>query len=406
MKKIVFLTTRLPQPTNDGRSKTLEQYILLLTKHYEVDLISFNNNKSVDEQDKSIKSITLLKSPSFITKILNVITLSFFKKLPLQISAVYSKNNQKKFNQKINEIKPDVIICDMIRTSRFVMKLKYKCKTILDMDDILSKRYIQSQNKDNNPLGQLKESLPKIFVKLIEIFKLQRKILKFEGKRMKRMETNVCNYFDSVVLVSPIEVNNLSQVTNQNNIYCWPVAIKNTYLPTVNYDKQKLCFLGNMDVSQNQETLNYILTKIMPKLKKYKLIVVGKCSNESLKLFKSASNVLFTKEVDDVKPYVRDCLCLLAPIQYGSGIKIKILESMSLGVPVITSNIGVEGLNVTNGSNILIANSEDEYIQKIELLSNDVIRQEIANESVKYIEQNHSYSLSEKIIVDSIEKLW
>ncbi len=76
-------------------------------------------------------------------------------------------------------------------------------------------------------------------------------------------------------------------------------------------------------------------------------------------------NVKFTKAVDDINPYLSRCVALVAPIQYGSGIKIKIIEAMALGVPVITNQLGIEGLAVRNGIEIIVCNEPNEYVQAV-----------------------------------------
>lgn len=405
MKKVLFLTTRLPRPTNDGRSKTLDQYISILSQKYEVYLVSFNQNKDINKQDKNIKNIYILEYPPFIKKMTNVITLSILKNEPLQTAAVYSRKMQKKFNRILNEIKPDTIICDMIRTARFVIKSNYRCQTILDMDDVLSKRYLTSSENEKDPLGQLKDSMPSFFVKLISKLHLSKLILKFEYKKIRKKELKLPKLFNYTVLVSPLEVKQLKIDSNCENIYVWPVALNKVYEVVKDYDENLLCFLGNIDASQNQTTLKYILDEIMPNLSNKKLLVVGKCSDETFQLFKKYNTVTFTREVNDVREYVQKCLCLLAPIQYGSGIKIKILESMSYGVPVITSNIGIEGIEVIDEKNILIANTKKEYIAKVNLLLNKEFRENIANESIKYVKENHTYNIAEKIIINTIESL-
>lgn len=404
-KKVLFLTTRLPYPANDGRSVTLLQYLDMLSKYCDVAIVSFNNDKDVNNQPDYLEFVQVINYPSFLTKLWNVFSLSLLRGYPLQISGVYSKKSQKIFNKIVDDYKPDIIICDMLRTSLYLRKCPYKCEKILDMDDMLSNRYYLSINSNEDPLGQFKDSLPSFFVKLLNVFHLNKLMLKIEAKKMRKNELKAINYFSKIIFVSPIEVEKYNKLTNDNKAFSWPVCVKleNELENEVEIKKDTLCFLGNMDAVQNQSTLKYICDNIYPHFsKKYKILVVGKCSNENKKMFDEYDFLEFTGFVDSFVPYVKSSLCMIAPIQYGSGIKIKVLDGMKLGVPIITTNIGVEGLNVENGKNIFVVENDD-YSEIVDLLSNNLnMRNEIGKNAVSYILNNHSYKIGVKILLEKI----
>lgn len=407
MKKILFLTSRLPYPIDDGRSLTLKQYMDILSKHFQVAIVSLKGKKDSNNQPKYLQFVKKISYPSFIEKMKNVLCLSLFRGYPLQVSGVYSKKSQRIFNQIVEEYQPDIIICDMIRTSRYLRKCKYdKAMRILDMDDMLSKRYINSLKTKEDPLGQFKDMLPSFFLKFISIFHLNKFILKFEAKRMKKSEIKEVKYYDKVILVSPSETKRLNELTNTNKVVTWPVCIDSIGEETsVEFNKNQIAFLGNLDVSQNQSTLKYICENILPLLENnYYILVIGKCSETSKELFKDYSRLQFTGYVVDIKEYLQKSFCLLAPIQYGSGIKIKILQSMGFSLPVITSLIGVEGLDVTDKKEILIANTSEEYVEKISWLQTEENRQNIIKEGIKYLKENHSYALGEQIMIQSLKE--
>ena len=101
-----------------------------------------------------------------------------------------------------------------------------------------------------------------------------------------------------------------------------------------------------------------------------KLIVVGRGqpSAELSNLFKNDSSIDLIGEVEDVVPYYRKAQVAIVPLLHGSGTRLKILEAMSLGVPVISTSVGAEGIDYTNGKNILIADTEQEFNEAIDQL--------------------------------------
>lgn len=400
-KKILFLTTRLPLPISDGRSFTLNQYILALLEDYEVGLISLNSDSVTNKQDNNLSFVKTMTDTSFFQKICNVFFLSMFKGYPLQVSAVYSKKNQKYFNKIVDDFKPDIIICDMIRMSRYVTKLKFNCKKVLDMDDVLSRRYEQSIENNDDVLGKFRTKLPKVFVKIYDKLQLNKFVLKFEFKRMKKQELKSLDLFDKVCLVSPIEVKKIKSITNKDNVFVWPVTIKqSSYSYNDSFDPKELLFIGNMCVSQNQVTLKYFVDNIYPKISSdFKVKVIGKYNERVLCEFKNYNFVNFVGRVDDLTKSIQNSLCLIAPIQFGSGIKIKVLESMACGGVVITSVIGVEGLNVEPGKDLFVCDDVNEYVDAINKISIDSkLRKTVSANAYKYIEKYHNDNLNKYVI--------
>lgn len=73
----------------------------------------------------------------------------------------------------------------------------------------------------------------------------------------------------------------------------------------------------------------------------------------------------------DVRPFFANALCLVAPLRFGAGIKVKILEAMSAGLPVLTTRVGIEGIPAENGRNFYLCESPEDYLQSISALIRD-----------------------------------
>ena len=406
--KIVYLTTRLPIPTTDGRSFTLKQQLDILSKNNELYLISMNQgNKDINYQPTYLKKVETLNYPNLFTKLLNLVKYTFFGFQPLQMSVVYSSKERKKFEKFVNNIHPDIIICDMLRLSKYMKNLTKKYKSIMDIDDLLSKRYLRSLDIPNvDALGQFNSSIPNVISKIIHILKMDKLILKIEAKRMKMVEEKSATIYNKLVLVSPLETKEFNKALKTTAAVCWPTCVKYSLLVEENYNDKQLCYLGNMDYLPNQITLDYIISNIFNKLNKdYKLLVIGKCSNETKEKYKKYDFISVTQEVPSVEPYVKSSLCLLAPIQYGSGVKTKILEAMGFGVPVITTTIGAEGIIAKNEEEIFVTNNDDKTLEYIFKLADKNVRNTVARNALNFIKNNHSYTIGEKIISETLEEV-
>jgi len=96
--------------------------------------------------------------------------------------------------------------------------------------------------------------------------------------------------------------------------------------------------------------------------------------------------------VKDLTPYFENCRALLAPLRYGAGVKGKIVEAMAHGLPVVTTSIGAEGMDLTDGENILTADNPEEFARKVVILYNDgPLWNKLSDNSLRTIDNKFSY---------------
>lgn len=396
-KKVLFLATRNPYFVNDGRSYTLNSYCKAMQEQYDLKILYFDFTSEMTADNE------ILSYPSTWRKLWNCFFLSLIQGYPLQTSAMYCRKTKNKIMRVYKEFCPDIIICDMCRTAIFLKGKNITARKILDMDDILSARYLQAyRNKTQNALGQLKNNIPSFLGKLYSVLKIDRRINKFEYRHMKKYEAKCKNQFEKIILVSPLEVERYNKEHQTDKAICWPVCVNPNYETNPSYEDKQICFVGNMNVSHNQETLAVLIHQVLPKLdKSFNLLVIGACSPQIMEKY-SGERIKFTGRVENISEYVGKCLCMAAPIQSGSGIKIKILESMAYLVPVITTRIGAEGLQVENGNQLYIAADDNEMAQDILTLSDKPeIRARLTMQAAAYLKTNHSMDTLKK----SIEKV-
>jgi glycosyltransferase involved in cell wall biosynthesis len=144
-------------------------------------------------------------------------------------------------------------------------------------------------------------------------------------------------------------------------------------------DFYKVIFVGNMEYLPNQEAANLITSHIAPKvlsqIGNVKFLIVGRAPPEVLT---NSSDVVFTGVVENVTEFLDASDIGIAPLLQGSGTRLKILEYFSCGLPVVSTSIGAEGLDVENGVNILIEDEMDRFAIKIvDLLMNNELRRSL-----------------------------
>ena len=125
--------------------------------------------------------------------------------------------------------------------------------------------------------------------------------------------------------------------------------------------RRSLVFVGSMDYHANIDAALYFANEIWPEVRvrrpDLEFVVVGSRPTPEILALRNQPGITVTGTVDDIRPYYRNALAVVVPLRIGSGTRLKVLEAMAAGTPVISTTLGAEGLAVKDGTDILIADS-------------------------------------------------
>ncbi len=412
MKKIFYISTRYPFPVKSGREKMIEQTLKFLSDEFEI-YFAFFSKKDIEVkkeilQKYNIKRTYALKFPNIAELTTNFI---FKQNKSIQERLFFSKKNLLFLKKTIKDVNPDIVITDMIRTAQYIENLNIK--KILDMDDLLSvryERYTKQNYSENKLLGTFSSILPN-FVSDIADKYMRNLILNHESKKIKKREIELSNKFDAILLVSPKEAEQLKKITGKGNIYNFPPAVKlneNIYNP--NIQENNFLFIGNMRTSQNLSSIKFITEKIFPTLSKkisFKLKIVGIYDDRLEKIVAPYQNYIdLLGFVEDIESVVKKSKLLLSPIAFGTGIKTKILDAMSYGLPVITNSVGAEGLYVKKDFHCII---EDEPIRLanriVDSINNKYKLNQLSKNGYSYVQEIHNPVIIQRNLLQILKEI-
>lgn len=234
---------------------------------------------------------------------------------------------------------------------------------------------------------------------LCEENRLIKYLKKVRYENLKKTEVQKLKEFD---LVMPLNIKDMKLLANENLVKDTKLDYISAYFQNLsfvkpNFKENNIIFFGAMYRQENYESCIWFIENVFDKLikldKSFKFVIVGNKPNE--KLYKYANkNIIITGFVDDVTEYFNNALCMVAPLILGAGIKIKILEGMSSGLPVLTNNIGIEGIPASQ-DDFIYCKSADDYLNNILLLKNDTNKAiEIGNNAKKFITENFNLDKS------------
>ena len=158
----------------------------------------------------------------------------------------------------------------------------------------------------------------------------------------------------------------------------------------------EILYYGVMNREENHQAAMWLIQKVMPLISDLdvRLNVVGNGPSEELKKLES-EHIHITGYVEDISGYFAECMCLAVPLQLGAGIKVKILEGMSAGMPVLTNAVGIEGIPARNGEDFYYCETPEEYaIILRKLYNNGKEGEQIGNAAKAFMQKSYNIDKS------------
>lgn len=197
-----------------------------------------------------------------------------------------------------------------------------------------------------------------------------------EFKMMKKLEGRLYREIKNTAFITEEDMKiALSENSSDLNPYVMTAGVDIEHFANLEgNDLRSLLYLGSMDWKPNEDAVLWFIKNVFSNLLEtcpdLKFYVVGKNPSERMKK-QASSNIIVTGTVEDVRPYIEKSGICVIPLRVGGGMRVKILELMASGKPIITSTIGAEGIEYEPGKDLLIADTAEDFIREIKNLIGD-----------------------------------
>jgi glycosyltransferase involved in cell wall biosynthesis len=190
-------------------------------------------------------------------------------------------------------------------------------------------------------------------------------------------EVNTYAAADGLLAVSPKEAGIIGDlIGNAGAVRCVPLCEELPRSPLPFGDRRGLLFVGNFWHQPNVEAANHLVHQILPRvnprlLAEHPLWIVGNASDDKVAALGRAPHVHVVGWVPSVLPYLSRARVVAVPLRYGAGTKGKLIQSLAVGTPVVSTTVGIEGLDVTGGRDVMVADDAAEFARAIDTLLTD-----------------------------------
>ncbi len=383
--KILVVLPRIPYPLEKGDKLRAYHQIRVLSKQHDIYLVALGEGQDTTAAEEHLtpfcKKIFFLQQKG-LRRYWNTL-IAFFKGLPLQCGYFYSKKNQQRIQQIIQEVNPDRIFCQLFRMAEYVKNVQVK--KVLDYQDVFSKGMYRRYEKA--PW-------------------YKKPFFKMEYRRICKYERTIFDWFDAKTIITAVDRDLIPHPRNGEIV----VVPNGVDFEQFSYNGEEKCydliFSGNMGYAPNVDAAEYLAQEIFPILlcefPQLQLVLAGATPSPRVLALRS-EHVCVTGWVDDMSEWYAKSKIFIAPMRMGTGLQNKLLEAMSMQLPCVTSPLAAKPLGTASEEGaVLVCSTTSEYVDAVRrLLSENHYYKQISQSGNQFVHTHYDWNAA----VEDLEML-
>lgn len=390
--KILILTHRVPFPQNGGYAIVVCNTIKgLIVLGHEVSLVALNAqkyNSSYYEKDELEDKINYTSFKININVSVVDAAVNLFRKKSNNVDRYYDAEFEKLLIRELKQTAYDIIQFEGLFVTPYLASIRKVSK---------AKLIYRSHNIEHQVYERLAHQKSDL---------LKRWYLRMVARRIKDYELQQLNKFDAIAVFTAEDKKTILSYGTTIPVEIFPVGIDLTrYRPDFSKTEfPSLFFLGSLDWLPNREGIEWFIDNFHKDLTegdlRVKFYVAGHNIPERFDDYEVMGKIFIQGEVDDAFEFVNSKAIMIVPLLSSGGMRVKIVEGMAMQKCIISTALGAEGINFTNGANIMIANDQDEFYHAIErCISDEEFCKSVGLNARKLVEQQHDVNKVAKDLV-------
>ena len=383
--KILWVKTDPLFPLNKGGRIRSYNMLAAMARKIDVDYLCYATMDSIDDHFEKMNEmfhrfITVPRNheETIGWNYLKKLAIAHLKRKPFTLYNYYLPIFKKKLQDIVINTQYDAIVCDFLAPA-------------LNFNRVLRKRATLFQHNVEHVLWERQYKQEKR--------KLRKIVYEREYRLLKRYEKALCRDFKRVVCVSDQDAEALRKRCDLDNVSSVKTGVDVDYfepqpekaLPA------RLVFTGSMDWLPNIDGITWFVQEVLPIIRQTfpnaKLSIVGRSPTPVvIKLARRHSGIIVTGEIPDVRPWMAQGEVFVVPIRVGGGTRLKIYEAMAMGLPIVSTTVGAEGLDYQKGKDIIIADGAKPFANAVvALLEERDMRFSLGDAARRFVVDNFSW---------------
>lgn len=348
--RLLMVTTRWPYPVNGGDGLRVHQLAKALRPHFDITLAALCQRPDVDTRPATESGIFceayVMTHPRWMSW-MNAAR-AFLNGDALQVAYFRSAG----FAAMVRDLasQHDVILAHLIRAAPYALQC--------DMPRVLEMTDAVSMSMSRAPLT-CSSTLPRAL------------LYRAEARRVTRFESDMLRRFDAVSVVSKVDAAELLKNAGRAE-HPFLLVAPNGVAPAPSLQlggSMDLAFIGNMRTLPNRDAIAFFVGEVLPEVRRRestaRLRVIGPIDARLARQLGRQDGVDVAGEVENLTSALHGAAGGICPVRMGAGIQNKVLEYLAHGLPVVTSPIGLQGVNALAGNHLLVARSVAEWVSHV-----------------------------------------
>lgn len=396
--KILLISHILPYPPKGGCPQRNYNLLKECSKTNEIHMLAFyrkshqaNSSKLQDATSamkQYCKKIEVFKIPADHNRVLWYLLLFFnlFSPLPYSVWLYSSRRMKKAMIRYLDTNSYDIVEIGEIGLANYA-KLAPEIPKILIHHNVESQLLFRRKKFVSNWLAK--------------------GYLWLQSLKLRRFERSAGKLFDFQTTVSEGDKKTLLKICPQARIAIIPNGVDTDYFMATNdkMESNSLIYVGGMTWFPNYDATMYFIREILPLIRAeipdIQLHCIGRQVDKKFcEIASDDDSVNIHGFVDDVRPLITRASAFIVPLRIGGGTRLKIVDALSMGKAIVSTSIGCEGLRVTNGKNIIIADSPEDFAGKtVELLRDPRLQNSLMSDARKTALEIYSWKIIAPMLI-------